>query len=110
MNAEGGTAIDLAKHPVVHGHPLHAILSDGPVVLIPLALGIAAWRRIGSDKIGQPLTVLGLINAAGIVALIGVSTGGKRRAGLLTAATAGLLVAAWIGGDFERRKTFLPAH
>jgi len=29
--------VDLPKHPVVHGHPIHAILSDGPVILVPLA-------------------------------------------------------------------------
>ena len=29
--------MDLPKHPVVHGHPIHAILSDGPVILVPLA-------------------------------------------------------------------------
>ena len=34
----GGHPVDLPKHPVVHGHPIHAILSDGPVVLIPLAI------------------------------------------------------------------------
>jgi uncharacterized membrane protein len=37
--------VDLPKHPVVHGHPIHAILSDGPVVLIPLALAAELWDR-----------------------------------------------------------------
>ena len=37
--------MDLPKHPVVHGHPIHAILSDGPVVLIPLALAAELWDR-----------------------------------------------------------------
>jgi hypothetical protein len=37
--------VDLPKHPVVHGHPIHAILSDGPVVLIPLAIVAEAWSR-----------------------------------------------------------------
>ena len=37
--------MDLPKHPVVHGHPIHAILSDGPVVLIPLAIAAEAWDR-----------------------------------------------------------------
>ena len=37
--------MDLPKHPVVHGHPIHAILSDGPVVLIPLAIVAEAWSR-----------------------------------------------------------------
>ena len=33
------------KHPVVHGHPLHAMLSDLPVALIPAALLAAAIER-----------------------------------------------------------------
>jgi uncharacterized membrane protein len=37
--------VDLPKHPVVHGHPIHAILSDGPVVLIPLAIAAELWDR-----------------------------------------------------------------
>jgi uncharacterized membrane protein len=39
--------VDLPKHPVVHGHPIHAILSDGPVVLIPLAVAAEVWDRTG---------------------------------------------------------------
>jgi uncharacterized membrane protein len=37
--------VDLPKHPVVHGHPIHAILSDGPVILIPLALVTELWDQ-----------------------------------------------------------------
>jgi hypothetical protein len=37
--------VDLPKHPVVHGHPVHAILSDGPVILIPLAFAAELWDR-----------------------------------------------------------------
>ena len=37
--------MDLPKHPVIHGHPIHAILSDGPVVLIPLAIAAELWDR-----------------------------------------------------------------
>ena len=37
--------MDLPKHPVVHGHPIHAILSDGPVVLIPVAIAAELWER-----------------------------------------------------------------
>jgi uncharacterized membrane protein len=37
--------VDLPKHPVVHGHPIHAILSDGPVVLVPLAIAAELWDR-----------------------------------------------------------------
>ncbi|TMC62221.1 MAG: hypothetical protein E6J16_11830 [Chloroflexota bacterium] len=134
-------AIDLPKHPVVHGHPIHAILSDGPAVLIPLALAMEAWRRTRKDNVLEPLsrlatqtataaaaaaaaavvgwidwltipgdhpawtpaTVHGAINTAGITALAGASAGPKRRLGFLAAATAGLLVAAWIGGDLVFR-------
>ena len=124
---------------MVRGHPVHAILSDGPAVLIPLAFAIEAWRRTRNDPVGQPLsriatrtataaavaagvvgwidwltipgghpartpaTVHGLINTAGLIALIGASTSLKRRLGLLAGATAGLLVAAWIGGDLVFR-------
>ena len=37
--------LDLPRHPVVHGHPIHAILSDFPVVLIPAALLVELSRR-----------------------------------------------------------------
>ena len=43
--------MDLPKHPVVHGHPIHAILSDGPVVLIPLAVAAELWDRIRGDRL-----------------------------------------------------------
>lgn len=44
--------MDLPKHPVVHGHPIHAILSDGPVVLIPLAIAAELWdRRSRTERI-----------------------------------------------------------
>jgi uncharacterized membrane protein len=123
----------------VHGHPVHAILSDGPAVLIPLAFAVDAWRSVRNDKVSQqlssvatrtataaaaaagfvgwidwltipgehpartPATLHGLINTAGLMALLGASTSRKRRLGLLGAATAGLLVAAWIGGDLVFR-------
>jgi uncharacterized membrane protein len=47
--------MDLPKHPVVHGHPVHAILSDGPVVLIPAAFVAELWDRrhpAGSPRLG----------------------------------------------------------
>ena len=37
--------MDLPKHPVIHGHPVHAILSDGPIVLIPVAVAVELWDR-----------------------------------------------------------------
>jgi len=38
------------KHPVVHGHPLHAMLSDLPVALIPAALLAAGIERARPDR------------------------------------------------------------
>lgn len=43
--------MDLPRHPVVHGHPIHAILSDGPAVLIPLALAAELWDRTSSRDV-----------------------------------------------------------
>lgn len=34
------------KHPVIYGHPLHAMLSDLPAALIPTALLAAAAERV----------------------------------------------------------------
>jgi uncharacterized membrane protein len=118
---------------------VHAILSDGPAVLIPVAFAVEAWRLVRKDKASKqlssvatrtataaaaaaglvgwidwltipgehpargPATVHGLINTAGLIALLGASTGPKRRFGLLAGATASLLVAAWIGGDLVFR-------
>ena len=51
--------MDLPKHPVVHGHPIHAILSDGPVVLIPLAIAAEAWDRrepVNGIRLGDVVT------------------------------------------------------
>jgi hypothetical protein len=44
-----------------------------------------------------------VINTTGLVALIAASAAPERRFGLLAAATGGLLVAAWIGGDLVFR-------
>jgi uncharacterized membrane protein len=46
--------MDLPKHPVVHGHPVHAILSDGPVVLIPVALAAELLDRTGRQGLDGP--------------------------------------------------------
>lgn len=37
--------LDVPKHPVVHGHPLHAMLSDVPIGLLPAALASAVASR-----------------------------------------------------------------
>ena len=51
--------MDLPKHPVVGGHPVHAMLSDGPVVLIPLAVVTAILddgRRGEGIRLGDLVT------------------------------------------------------
>ena len=45
--------MDLPKHPVVGGHPVHAMLSDGPVILIPLAVLAAVLDRVRRDDTGR---------------------------------------------------------
>lgn len=39
----------MAKHPVVRGHPVHAILSDLPATLVPLAFAAEAAHRLRPD-------------------------------------------------------------
>jgi predicted membrane protein DUF2231 len=41
--------MDLPKHPVIGGHPVHAMLSDGPIILIPVAVVAAALQRARRD-------------------------------------------------------------
>ena len=51
--------MDLPKHPVVHGHPIHAILSDGPVILVPLAFAAEladGARKADGLRLGDVLT------------------------------------------------------
>jgi len=130
--------VDLPKHPVVHGHPVHAILSDGPAVLIPAALAVELWdlaRRNGTSGLSdaacataaaasvsagivgwidwltiptehparRPATLHGIINSAGIVAIVAAAGLRRQRLPLLAAATIGTLVAAWLGGDLVFR-------
>lgn len=59
--------MDLPKHPVVHGHPIHAMLSDGPVVLIPLAIAAELWDRSGHSariRLGDVVTAGAAASAA----------------------------------------------
>ena len=62
------------RHPVVHGHPLHAMVSDLPVALIPVALLAAAIERARpSDRTryaARSSTGLALA-AAGLAGVIG---------------------------------------
>jgi uncharacterized membrane protein len=63
--------VDLPKHPVVHGHPIHAILSDGPVVLIPLAIAADLWdRRSRTDGIRLGDTIAAGAAASGSAAVL----------------------------------------
>lgn len=51
--------MDLPKHPVVGGHPIHAALSDGPVILIPLAVAAEVLQGVGlveGSRVGNLLT------------------------------------------------------
>ena len=45
--------VELRKHPVVRGHPLHAMLSDLPIGLLPAALASAIAAR--GEQQGSPL-------------------------------------------------------
>jgi uncharacterized membrane protein len=59
--------VDLPKHPVVHGHPIHAMLSDGPVVLIPVALAAELLDRSGraeTSRLGDVVTAVAAAVAA----------------------------------------------
>lgn len=67
-------------------------------------VGWIDWLTIpGAHPARTPATLHGVINSAGLIALLAASTGRKRRFGWLAAATGGLLVAAWIGGDLVYR-------
>ena len=68
--------VELPKHPVVRGHPLHAMLSDLPIGLLPAALAAAIAAR--DEQRGSPLrrganTVAAMTFAAGAsAAAVGV--------------------------------------
>lgn len=59
------------KHPVVHGHPLHAMISDLPVALIPTALIAAAAERARSSRETRfaSTSAMGLAVASALAAL-----------------------------------------
>ena len=56
----GGRLVDLPKHPVVHGHPVHAMLSDGPVILIPLAFAAERYGLNATQRLGRRLAMRSL--------------------------------------------------
>lgn len=127
------------KHPVIHGHPLHAMASDLPAALLPASLVAAALARAAPDRstrylsdaalvagvttgavagamgwwdwltipadhpVKTPATAHGLINTAGLGIGALAFALPRRRLELLLALNAGLVVAAWIGGDLVYR-------
>jgi hypothetical protein len=130
--------VDLPKHPVVHGHPIHAALSDGPIVLIPVAVAAELWDRrqqatglrlgdlaaamaaitsVSAAAVGwidwltiptghpawRPATIHGLVNSVAVVAVAAALPARRHRLRLLGAATAAIVVGAWIGGDLVFR-------
>jgi uncharacterized membrane protein len=60
------------KHPVVHGHPLHAMLSDLPAALIPAALLAAAVERARPDERTRYAARTSTLLAFGAACLAGV--------------------------------------
>ena len=57
---------DLPRHPVIHGHPVHAMLSDLPAALIPAAFLAEVSRRVagGGTAISDAATGAALAGAA----------------------------------------------
>src|ERR1700731_2409969 len=48
--------LDLPRHPVVHGHPIHATLSDLPAALIPAGFLAELSRRVLAERDGRYLS------------------------------------------------------
>jgi uncharacterized membrane protein len=68
--------LDLPRHPVVHGHPIHAMLSDLPAALVPAALlaEVSRWwlrdrvdRHLSDAATGAALTTAALAGLVGWV-------------------------------------------
>jgi uncharacterized membrane protein len=62
------------KHPVLRGHPVHAMLSDGPIALLPLAL-IAALIERGDRRRETTFASRSAATAAGATALAALTLG-----------------------------------
>lgn len=60
--------VDLPRHPVVHGHPVHAMLSDGPIILIPVAVAAELWDRRHAAVMPRMAGIVGAAAAATAVA------------------------------------------
>ena len=63
--------LDLPRHPVVHGHPIHAMLSDLPAALIPMAFLAEVSQRVLRGRGDRHLS-----NAATGAALAGATVAG----------------------------------
>ena len=69
--------LDVPKHPVLHGHPLHAMLSDLPIGLLPAAVAatIAAGKRTRRNRhatrVADLVTLMTFASAAG-AATVGI--------------------------------------
>ena len=59
------------KHPVVHGHPLHAMVSDLPAALLPTALVAAAIARADPSARNRYLSDASLGGGVAAAALAG---------------------------------------
>ncbi|MFN2581816.1 MAG: DUF2231 domain-containing protein [Candidatus Dormibacteria bacterium] len=65
--------VDLPKHPVLRGHPVHAMLTDLPIGLLPgaIAATVAARgkrRRSPQSRLSDALTLMTFASGAGAAA------------------------------------------
>lgn len=60
--------LDLPRHPVIHGHPIHAMLSDLPAALIPAAflaeLSLRVLAKPDVRRLSDTATAAALVSAA----------------------------------------------
>jgi len=109
------------RHPVVRGHPLHAMTTDLPIGIVPLALAASVvarargsreaalaaggdWLTIPSwHEARRPATIHGLVNTSATALVIAGALLPARRAQLLGLAIACMAAGAWLGGDLVYR-------
>jgi uncharacterized membrane protein len=66
--------LDLPRHPVVHGHPIHAMLSDLPAALVPaafLAEVSRSWLRDRVDRHFSDAATGAALTTAALAGLVG---------------------------------------
>ncbi len=68
--------LDLPRHPVIHGHPIHAMLSDLPAALIPAAFLAELTCRVLGGEDGPGRAGKEVSNAATGAALAGAAAAG----------------------------------